>query len=211
VAAAAAALSACATDAKVASLSKLPTGQYPLTTTTQTTGIQLTPHKKGLSATQIEALRGLVADWRAAGDGMIVVEVPACACDDAAEVGYDTRDALKSLGVPESAIRMLGYDAAPDGPIRVSYQKIAAKTYDCSASWDDLTKTGDNRPYKNFGCATASNLAAMVDRPADLNGPRQADPANGAARQVTIERYRTGSDSASSAAASSGSAPSTTN
>lgn len=207
---AACALAGCATNAKVAGLSKLPTGQFPLTTTTQTTGIQLTPHKKGLSASQIEALRGLVADWRASGEGLIIVEVPACACDDAAEAGYDTRDALKGLGVPEGAIRMLGYEAQPDGPIRVSFQKISAKTYDCSASWDDLTKTGDNRPYKNFGCATAANHAAMIDRPADLGGPRPADPANGAARQVTIERYRTGADATAAAAATTGGAASST-
>jgi pilus assembly protein CpaD len=196
----AAALAGCATNASVAALPRLSTNQFPPVITTQTTGIQLAPHKRGLSDAQIEALRGLVTDWRNAGDGMIVVEIPACACDDAAEAGYATRDVLRALGVPDASIRLLGYEAEPNGPVRVSYQRVSAKIYDCSASWDDLTATGKNMPYQNFGCATASNLSAMIDRPRDLTGPRPSDPANGEHRQVIIERYRSGSGAADTAA-----------
>ena len=205
-----AALSGCATNATVAALPERPTAQFPAKTITETTGIQLAPHAKGLTPTQMEALRGLVEDWRKSGDGMIIVEIPACACDDAADAGYATRDALRRMGVPDTSIRLLGYEAEPNGPIRVSYQRLSAKIYDCDASWDDLTKTGKNQPYKNFGCATSSNLSAMIDRPADLNGPRAGDPGSGESRQVIIERFRTGQSADGAASGSSSSFSSST-
>ena len=190
---AACALAACGTtgDSK-AELASLSTQQFPLATATTPTGIQLAAHKDGLSKAQTERLSGLVDDWRRAGDGMIVVEIPACACDDAAAAGYDTRDYIRSLGVPDSSIRLLGYNTDPNGPIRVSYQRVAAKTYECGKSWNDLTKTGGNGTDANFGCAVNSNLAAMLDNPSTLSHPTAMDPANPDRHEVVIERYKAG-------------------
>jgi len=190
---AASALAACGTTGTdKTELALSPTQQFPLKATTAPTGIQLQPHAKGLSAAQMDGLRGLVSDWRQAGDGMIVVEIPACACDDAAQAGYDAYDALQAMGVPERSIRLLGYETNPGGPIRVSYQRVRANIEKCNESWGDLTKTGSNRPYANFGCVTNSNIAAMIDNPADILRPRTSDPASSQRRDVVIERYRAG-------------------
>jgi pilus assembly protein CpaD len=59
-------------------------------------------------------------------------------------------------------------------------------------NWSDSPTTPhDNTPNSNYGCATLSNLAEMVDNPRDLDmgrplGPAYADPGLNA-----IERYRT--------------------
>ncbi len=192
-AAAALALAACGTTgAGKPEQARLPTDQFPIAAAATPVGIQLTSHKDGLSDAQTDHLRALVADWRVNGSGMIVIEIPACACDDAADAGYATRDYIRSLGVEDTAIRLLGYNTDPGGPIRVSFQRVAAKTYDCGKSWSDLTKTGDNNVSPNFGCARNSNLAAMIDNPSTIQHPTAIDPANPDRTELVIERYRAG-------------------
>lgn len=185
--------SACATDAGVINPdAKLSSDQYPLAVTTAPTGVQLAAHDFGLSPQQADALRDLVADWRANGEGMIVIEAPACACDDAAATAYDARDALVAFGAPADQIRMLGYDADGGAPIRVSFQRLSAQTYACGTNWTDVTTLKNGAPNSNFGCAVNSNLAAMIDNPADIVRPRAADPADAARREVVIQHYRAG-------------------
>lgn len=43
-----------------------------------------------------------------------------------------------------------------------------------------------------LGCATASNLAAMVDRPADLVMPRRSRPRDAVRREAVLASYREG-------------------
>lgn len=191
---AAAALSACGTTASrgTGEFSALPTEQFPLATTTEPTGVQLAPHTYGLSPNQAKALQDLAADWRANGEGLILIEAPSCACDDGAMTAYDAREALVAYGAPASSIRMIGYEADVAAPIRVSFQKVQAQTYDCAREWDDVTRSGDNQPRSNFGCAVNSNLAAMIEQPSDINRPRETDPFDAGRRQVVLELYREG-------------------
>lgn len=173
-------------------MAELPGGNFPLATTTEPVGIRLAPHSFGLSTAQAEALRNLVADWKASGEGMILIEAPPCACEDGSVTAYDAKDALIAFGAPEDRIRLIGYDAPPTAPIRVSFQRVTAQVYDCAAEWDRLTITGYNQPRYNLGCAVNSNLAAMIENPADINRPRATDPYDAVRRQVVIERYRQG-------------------
>lgn len=49
-----------------------------------------------------------------------------------------------------------------------------------------------NRPSWNHGCATQHNLAAIVENPGDLLGPRAETQPDAARRQTSIGRYRSG-------------------
>jgi pilus assembly protein CpaD len=50
----------------------------------------------------------------------------------------------------------------------------------------------DNTPDPNFGCATASILAAMIADPGDLVRGRDLAPAEGTPQALSIELYKKG-------------------
>lgn len=54
------------------------------------------------------------------------------------------------------------------------------------------TAPQDNNPWPQFGCAQARNLAAMVERPEDLETPKPLGPADGVASAISIQNYRVG-------------------
>jgi pilus assembly protein CpaD len=55
-----------------------------------------------------------------------------------------------------------------------------------------LTDAGLRRPSMQWGCATYTNLAAQLARPADIVAPQPLAPANGATAASAIRRYETG-------------------
>lgn len=81
----------------------------------------------------------------------------------------------------------------PDYVIRVKTQngKTVAIPPTC-ASWNtDVVDPFDNQPLPQFGCATARNLAMMVERPADLVGePRPMGPPDSVTTLGATVRYR---------------------
>jgi pilus assembly protein CpaD len=197
--AAAASLGACAVSGGgTAAMARLPTGNFPVRTSTAPTGVQLAPHETGLSAAQIQAVRALAAEWSVSGEGGILIESPAGASAQGASVTvYDARDALIANGTPANAIQLATYAGDPAGPIRISFQKVSAVAYDCAAIWDDLTKSAQNTPTNTFGCAVSSNIAVMLDNPADALRPRPTDPANAERRQFVLDQYRAGESTSS--------------
>jgi pilus assembly protein CpaD len=50
----------------------------------------------------------------------------------------------------------------------------------------------ENRPSSNYGCATETNLAAMIANPADLVKPREDNTANGNTLARGVELYNSG-------------------
>lgn len=50
----------------------------------------------------------------------------------------------------------------------------------------------DNTPSGNFGCATATDFALMLDNPRDLVMGRALAPADAGQASDAVERYRTG-------------------
>lgn len=161
----------------------------------------------GLSAPQRADVIGLAQAWRREATGAIVADVPVDTPNAAAAA--DALREIKSLlmaeGVPARGITVHHY--RPDDPrllaaIRLDYTKISAVAGPCGLWPEDLGPSIDdpnysqNRDYYNFGCATQRNLAAMVDNPADLVQPRPETPAYTARRTEGFEKYRKGSDTA---------------
>ena len=56
----------------------------------------------------------------------------------------------------------------------------------------DTLNGWSNKPSYNHGCATQSNLAAMVANPNDLLGPRAEGPPDAARRASVLATYRKG-------------------
>jgi pilus assembly protein CpaD len=109
---------------------------------------------------------------------------------------------------------------APPAGIQPDHVVVLADRYVVTPptcpEWSGESATGhSNVPNSNFGCATATNFALMVDNPRDLMTGRRLTPADAEPAIESVERYRTGqvkpflssgaSDSASAASQSSSS------
>ncbi len=82
-------------------------------------------------------------------------------------------------------------DQAPD-IVTVNVVFYRAHKLDCNQSWENLTATGGNTSYQNFGCSIAANLAAQVADPRDLDHAHAAAPADANRKSVILDKYRQG-------------------
>jgi pilus assembly protein CpaD len=161
----------------------------------------------GLSATQRADVFGLARNWISEGTGAIIIDVPvdtpnARAAESAV---HEARSLLESGGVPVNAIKLHRY--TPDDPrtlatVRLTYPKMTAVAGPCGVWPEDLGPSvkdptySDNISYYNFGCAYQRNMAAMVANPSDLVQPRPETPAYTVRRTEGFEKYRKGTDTA---------------
>lgn len=86
-------------------------------------------------------------------------------------------------GVPDvNAIRVV---QGPDG-------RLAAQAPDCATllQGSRYHSLNDARPAIAFGCATYTNLAASLARPADLVSPREFAGHQADAAALAVQRYR---------------------
>ncbi len=150
-----------------------------------------------------DSIASFAMDSRRQGNGRVEILVPTGAANEAAvhAVTRDIRGALKRGGLSGSQISTRTYpssDPSADAPIRLSYARMKATTGECG-SWPKNIGGGitQNTNYQNFGCATQSNLAAMVENPSDLITPRSSTPGDQNRRAVVFEKYRKGETTAS--------------
>jgi pilus assembly protein CpaD len=113
------------------------------------------------------------------------------------------RSLLVATGVPAAGVVVRGYHP-PNvnlATIRITYPRISAQAGPCGLWPADIGPSFnrdhfENQPWWNAGCATQRNLAAMVDNPADLVQPRGETPVYTMRRTTVVEKYRTGSPTA---------------
>ena len=162
--------------------------------------ILLAPHTGGLSPNQLKALDNLLDRWLEAEGREILINAPMGGpdADPAGRMAAAARQRLLALGAPAGAVRITGYDAGgqPGAPLKVGFLRYHAEIPKCG-SWENITATRDNKPYENFGCAVAANIAAQVANPEDLLGPRASTPADAGRRDTVFGKYRKGESTAS--------------
>jgi pilus assembly protein CpaD len=143
------------------------------------------------------------AEARASGASVVEVLVPSGSANEiaASTVVPQIRAALAEGGVGKRNVQVRSYgvaDARTVAPVRLSYARVKAATGPCGTWPDNLASTvGPNTDYHDFGCATQSNLAAMVANPADLMGPRAVGASDQIRRATVLEKYRKGEQTAS--------------
>ncbi|MBO6717825.1 MAG: CpaD family pilus assembly lipoprotein [Rhizobiaceae bacterium] len=99
----------------------------------------------------------------------------------------------RERGVHSGLILMHTYavnNAETSAPVRVVYGAMTAGTGPCGRWPEDILETAENRHYANFGCAYQQNLAAQLENPMDILGPRkrsEIDPEN---RASAIDQYK---------------------
>lgn len=202
---AAAALAACASPAPPPGAlveARTPSEIWQPQVEIQPTEIRLAVHAQGLSPSQSDALGVFAADWRAAGGhGPVTLRAPVGGPEPGAvsQASEAVRVALGGLGVPASAIRIVGYEAngAANAPLIVGRDAYAVTIPACGRDWTNIAHSANNQVQPNFGCAVTANMAAQIANPADLRGPSATTPADAARRSTVLDKYRKGEPTAS--------------
>jgi pilus assembly protein CpaD len=141
-------------------------------------------------------LRAFASGYLRYGHGALVLSTPIGGdnADAAALVARDLRMSLADAGVSYAAVAGSSYDSAGErAPIILSFSRFEAQAPECAPIYtQDLAHQSDNQAWPSFGCATQSNIAAMVEDPRDLLRARGEDPRDGARRATVFEAYRAG-------------------
>ena len=159
--------------------------------------------KRGtLNEEQRARVLAFAGDWHREATGGIRIDVPEGTGNAIAAAGaaQEARSILAAAGVPPQSVAL--HRSRPANPgklatLRLHYPRMTADAGPCGLWPHDLGPTWDpehyeNREYWNFGCAQQRNLAAMVENPADLAGPRGETPAYTGRRSTALDKYRQG-------------------
>ena len=189
--------------AELAPQSLTPTEQFPIEVRQGPDEVLMKAHPGGLSPAQEQALAELAYRWRGQGGAApITIHAPVVGGQPAGHQAVEaSRGLLLSMGVAPEQLRVAAYEAAPDQPpvLRIGYPAYRALGPACGQDWENISRTGDNRPYSNFGCSVTANIAIQVANPRDFLVPTQEDPADATRRSVVLDKYRKGEVTAAAA------------
>ena len=169
-------------------------------------GVAFAPFRGDLSAGERQQLAAFVRSLPAERPVMTVLTSannPGLQAQRAASV----RGQLQSLGVPVAAtVRSRTVEVGPDTVV-VAAESWSARTLPCP----DWSKTGGvydpfNLPGSNLGCATARNLADMVEDPRDIEVGRKPGAGSGLLGASAVDRLY--NDKVKGGSSSSGAPPS---
>jgi len=201
---------ACNTDQQIAAGPDVPSDyrqRHPITITEadHTIEIFIGSNRGELNATQRAEVLAFAQTWKREATGGVIVDLPVGTSNErsAAAAMRMIRSILAATGVPPDAIVARGYHPPSSAlaTIRISYPRISAQAGPCGLWPADIGPSMsrdyfENQPPWNQGCATQRNLAAMVDNPADLVQPRSETPPYEMRRTAVVDKYRSGSTSA---------------
>jgi pilus assembly protein CpaD len=157
---------------------------------------------RALTPDQRANVLGFAQTWREEGSGRFLIERPSQARNAQATSAAvsEIRSILLASGIPGNAIKVQShrtFDRNLLAVVTVSYPRVTAHVHACGRWPDDLGPSADrkhfeNIEYWNFGCATRSNLAAIVKDPQDLVQPRAETPIYTARRTTVLDKHRKG-------------------
>ena len=147
-------------------------------------------------------LRGFARDYKIAQATTVGILIPRGGANEfAAQHASDNiRHQLIEEGIPPHAIRVQRFRAdsrKSTPPIRLAFLTIRATVEECGSWKKDLGDTSSNRQYGNYGCATQSNLAAIVSHPMDFINPRGYTEPDASSAGRILEAYQNGDSPAS--------------
>ena len=149
-----------------------------------------------LNRVQNDQIAGFSRESRHKGDGIVDILVPSGSANEstANHMASKIRRIVTAQGGARAHIRAYSVnDPKAVAPIRLSYVSVKASVHQCGR-WPDNIAANFNRTdsYWEYGCATQSNLAAMISNPSDLIHPRTMTPADQVRRGTVLDKYRQG-------------------
>ncbi len=169
---------------------------HPIRLGAKTTKMQVPvlPGAVALTIQQRDVVEGFAEGWDAKSGGGFQILIPKGMPNSiAAEaVAGDIVQALTGVGVPPTM--MAAYDYTPpslrEADIVLLRTGLGAVPPVCGDYSENMIDNSENRHYRDFGCSTQANIAAMLDNPTDLLGPRRMSPPDIQARSTAIDDYR---------------------
>jgi pilus assembly protein CpaD len=170
-----------------------------LVTSSQTLDVFAVASRGGLDHRQDADVRGFARDYMTHGQGPLVAYLPT------GSNGPGVTNALNGIrralagGGAAGRLQIAHYNPGPGAsaaPIRLSFARLKAEVPSkCGMDNDDFVPSRtlanwENRTHYNFGCSYQRNLAAQIDDPRDLAGPRQEGPVDSTKRLNSIEQIR---------------------
>lgn len=176
----------------------LPGDQHKITVqqTQENLSLALAPNMAGLTEAQKRKLHGYAAAYLDHGYGPLAISAPQGA-DTSIVAGraiQQTRKILFEAGIDWAVIAKGRYQASgtTGSPLLLSFTRYEARAQGCDGRWRNLVIHPGNNESDNFGCALATNTAAMIANPYDLVRPRATEPASTARRQTVMDKYIAG-------------------
>ena len=135
---------------------------------------------RGMTRSQRVSLDGFLDGYDRSAAPVLTITVPAGSGNElaAADAASDIRQSLRCPRHPlRTRIVMASYQAPSvdvSAPVRVSYHGDAGADQQMRAlARRPAETTSKTSTTPNFGCSYQNNLAAQIDNPADLLGPRK--------------------------------------
>ena len=136
----------------------------------------------------LHSMDAFVADYKLSGQGSIVIRAPEGGGIDPVATERTVLAVRHALGGFGARLVDIGTYPVADprlaSPLHLSYIKLQARIASRCGDWPDDLNSGatlhgwENHSYYNLGCASAKTLAAQIDDPRDLLGPRADDPSD---------------------------------
>ena len=149
-----------------------------------------------LSTNQKGTLDGLATAYASGGTGPVTILVPSGSANEAAasRIAREIQAHLGKRKVANGYIVTERYQAQSTemAPVRLVYRSMVAQTDQCGRWPEDILSDAENKHYADFGCSYQNNLAAQIDNPADLLGPRGTGPIDAERRSKVIGDWRNG-------------------
>ncbi|MEM6381511.1 MAG: CpaD family pilus assembly protein [Pseudomonadota bacterium] len=147
------------------------------------------------------ALTGFVRSYQSQGEGSLKLRVPTGSQNaHAARAALpDIHDVVASAGGHPGHVRVEYYsvgDPNAHAPIMVIYDRLAAVTNQCGQWSDSFNPPFEHSDYYDYGCASQSNLGAMLADPRDLVRPRGMGRPDAGRRAEVLAAYRRGEPTA---------------
>lgn len=172
-----------------------PTARHPILVGSAPVALDLAVPRGsyGLTRNQTYELRDFLRQYRETNEGPLIVGAPSGGANEIAvmhAMGQLRREFTRA-GLSRKNIQFDVYSGggAGNAPITVSYHTFTALAPECGDWSDNLVRDPKNLPYRNFGCATQRNLAAMVANPRDFVEPRDMTPRDSQRRDILMDKY----------------------
>jgi pilus assembly protein CpaD len=134
----------------------------------------------------------LTANQVAPGDSVLVERAAPVGSAAVALDAKRTARLTAALGRQSVKTAFAFEPAVPAGQVRLTVDRVVASVPNCP-NWSKAPGNDfGNTMHTDFGCATANNLAQMVDDPRDLVTGRTMGPEKGDAALEAMHKYRTG-------------------
>lgn len=173
--------------------------RYPIKVSPDMASLEVVvqPGQKGLSNEDANMVNAFIGEYKMRGHSLLSVSLPrgSLNAQSSQSAGREIKNMITARGLSDAYIDGSVYDASPSdssAPVVLQFTRYSATASECGNWSDNMSRSGTNEPWKNFGCATQNNLASMLEDPHDLVAPRGMGASDIQRRTTIFESYRKG-------------------